>query len=46
MRILFASVVPGCERAKRFYERYFVRLPIERRDGELPYVRWQTSERK
>ena len=27
-------------RAQRFYERYFVRLPLERRDGEMPYVVW------
>ena len=39
-RLLLASVVPGCARAQRFYERYFVRLPLERRDGEMPYVVW------
>ena len=39
-RILFASVIPGCERTRRFYERYFVRLSFERADGELPYVTW------
>lgn len=39
-RLLFASVVPGCDRTQRFYERYFVRLPLERKDGELPHVAW------
>ena len=39
-RLLFASVVPGCERAQRFYERYFDRIPLERKDGEHPYVAW------
>ena len=39
-RILFASVVPGSERTYRFYDKYFVRLPFERSDGESPYAAW------
>ena len=34
------SVVPGSERASRFYEKYFKPLPFERKDGEQPYVAW------
>lgn len=39
-RILFASVVAGSERTRRFYDKYFVPLPFERRDGEAPYAAW------
>lgn len=39
-RILFASVVPGSERARTFYDKYFTKLGFERRDGEWPYAAW------
>jgi hypothetical protein len=43
-RLLFASVVPGSEQARRFYEKQFVQLNFERQDGELPYAAWLGSE--
>jgi len=39
-RLLFASVVPGCDRTRRFYDSHFAPLPFERHDGEVPYVAW------
>jgi hypothetical protein len=43
-RLLFASVVPGSEQARRFYEKQFVQLNFERQDGEIPFAAWLGSE--
>ena len=43
-RLLFASVVPGSEQARRFYEKQFVQLNYERQDGEIPFAAWLGSE--
>ena len=43
-RLLFASVVPGSEQARRFYEKQFVQLNFERQDGELPFAAWLGNE--
>ena len=36
--LLYASLVPGSERAQRFYGRYFKRLPFENKSGEIPFA--------
>ena len=45
-RLLFASVVQGCDRTRRFYDAHFERLPFERRDGEVPFAAWLGSEKR
>lgn len=42
-RFLYASVVPGSERVRTFYDKHFVPLAFERRDGEWPYAAWLGS---
>ena len=39
-RLLYASAVPGSDRANQFYRKYFKLLPFTRQDGEQPYVAW------
>ena len=38
-RLLFASVIPGSERATRFYDKHFVKLNFEML-GATPYAAW------
>ena len=41
---LYASLVPGSDRALRFYDKFFTRLPFESASGEIPFASWLNVE--